>query len=167
MHRNNSLAILRMCSWNSKTSLGPISLKTSWDLGKSLIPKNWPTMTIVHSTVFLKHSGSERPSSGGLCWWFLNRFANFIILTRRTLYSLRSVYILVINLHSLTRNCNPLCSRPLPTLLPNDVVVNGKLTPATWRITNPFSWKESRPAGLLLFVQMETSSHQRSFMAPA
>ena len=102
-------------------------------------------MTIVHSTVFLKHSGSERNSSGGLCWLFLNRFANYIILTRRSLYSL------VINLHSLTRNCNPLCSRPLPTLLPNDVVVNGKLTPATWRITNQFSWKESLPAGLLLF----------------
>ena len=76
---------------------------------------------------------------------FLNRFANYIILTRRSLYSL------VINLHSLTRNCNPLCSRPLPTLLPNDVVVNGKLTPATRRITNQFSWKEELPAGLLLF----------------
>ena len=108
-------------------------------------------MTIVHSTVFLKHSGSERPLSGGLCWLFLNRFANFIILTRRTLYSRRYVYILVINLHSLARNSNPLCSIPLPTLLPNDVAVNVKLTPATWRITNQFSWKESLPAGVLLF----------------
>ena len=106
---------------------------------------NWPTINIVHSTIFLKHSGSERPSSGGLCWLFLNRFANYIILTRRSLYSL------VINLHSLTRNCNPLCSRPLPTLLPNDVVVSVKLTPATWRITNQSCWKESLPAKLLLF----------------